>query len=69
MYLKTSDPETDPREIEDAFNHVHGGVPQAFFEHGQWFVYESESGDMWSAHDAEGNAGWICHGYCFEELG
>lgn len=69
QYLKSTDPDIDPCEITDAFEALYGRPSDAHYEHGQWFVWDSEHNVFWSVCDAEGDADWICNGYCFEELG
>jgi len=70
MYLKSSDREFDPNEIEEIFGLLHGeaasdGVDVAF-EHGQWWVTCIGSGALYSVVDAVGDPSFVCDGLAFE---
>jgi hypothetical protein len=69
MTLRSADPHTDPIEITDAFEGLIGGVATAHFEHGTWWVYESEEQAFYSVHDAgpEGSP-LVMNGFTFEAL-
>jgi len=80
-YLKSSDPSTDPADIEEAFRTTHDGiecVTDVFFEHGQWFIRAIHTEEItYSVVDAQSDPDLeasnrkhgIHNGFAFEELG
>lgn len=81
-YLKSSDPNTDTAEIEEAFQVTHPNtecVTDIFFEHGQWFIraIQTEEEKTYSVVDARSEPDLeasnrlhgIHNGFSFEELG
>ena len=67
MYLKSTDPDLDPCEITDAFEALHGPC-DAFYEHGQWFVWDGETGCHWAAHDCSRKDVQVWSGLTFEQI-
>jgi hypothetical protein len=66
--MKSTDPHTDPAEITDAFEALIGGVASAHFEHGSWWVYESEEQAFYAVIDAKGPPELVVDGLSFEAL-
>jgi hypothetical protein len=69
-YLKSSDPEFDPKEIEEIFGLLHGDAAgdgiDVNFEHGQWWVSCLGTGAIYSVVDAVGDPSTVCDGLSFE---
>jgi hypothetical protein len=41
----------------------------SFFEHGQWWITDLDTGDQWAVNDAEGSeANGVFDGFCFEQV-
>lgn len=65
--LKTENPKTSERRILRAARAILGRRPlSAFYEHGQWWIEDRDTGAQWSVVDAEG--GRSVDGFDFEQV-
>jgi hypothetical protein len=65
---RSTDPHVDPAEITDAFEALIGGVASAHFEHGKWWVYESEEQAFYKVEDGPESSELVVNGFTFEAL-
>jgi hypothetical protein len=53
-------------DAEDSFRALYGGDPEAFYEHGHWWITNRDTGAQYDAVDASGPGS--CAGWGFEQV-
>lgn len=70
MYLKSTDRSLDRAEIIDTFEALYASdsATDAFFEHRQWWICQTDIGKYYAVVDASGDPSQVCNGLAFEEI-